>query len=91
MLACAWIVGAAVTNAWDPTAVLPSLGLGNALSSVARTAIDATSARIAFALAEAVVAHQQVDVKLLALELVLSSVALGAWRALYTASNPDPR
>ena len=33
-----------------------SLGLGNALSCVARTAIDATSARIAFALAEAIAA-----------------------------------
>lgn len=32
------IIAAAVTNAWDPTAVLPSLGVGNVLGCVARTA-----------------------------------------------------
>ena len=35
------MVGAAVTNAWDPTAVLPSLGAANAVKCVARMAIDA--------------------------------------------------
>ena len=33
-LASSWLVAAAVTNAWDPTAVLPSLGLRNALGCV---------------------------------------------------------
>ena len=84
-------MAAAVTNAWDPSAVLPSLGLGNALGCVARMAVDAASARVLLALGGAVIAHQAVDVKLVALELVLSSVAIGVWRSLYTMNNPDPR
>ena len=67
-IACAWIVGAAVTNAWDPTAVLPSLGLANAVGCVARMAIDAASTRLALALVGAAVAQQRVDVQLLILE-----------------------
>ena len=90
-LASAWIVAAAVTNAWDPTAVLPSLGLSNALGCVARAAIDFASVRTFFALIGAVAAGQAVDVKLLTLELVLGSIALGLWRSLYTTTNPDFR
>lgn len=90
-LASAWIVAAAVTNAWDPTAVLPSLGLSNALGCVARAAIDFASVRTFFALVGAVSAGQAVDIKLLALELVLGSIALGLWRGLYTTTNPDYR
>ena len=90
-IACAWIVGAAVTNAWDPTAVLPSLGLANAVGCVARMAIDAASTRLALALVGAAVAQQRVDVQLLILELALSTSAMVVWRALYTATNPDPR
>ena len=90
-LASAWIVAAAVTNAWDPTAVLPSLGLSNALGCVARAAIDFASVRTFFALVGAAAAGQAVDVKLLALELVLGSIALGLFRVYYTAMNPDNR
>jgi hypothetical protein len=90
-LASAWIVAAAVTNAWDPTAVLPSLGLSNALGCVARAAIDFASARTFFALVGAAAAGQAVDVKLLALELGLGSIALGLFRAYYMAMNPDYR
>ena len=90
-LASAWIVAAAVTNAWDPTAVLPSLGLSNALGCVARAAIDFASVRTFFALVGAVAAGQAVDVKLLALELVLGSIALALFRVYYTAMNPDFR
>ena len=112
-LASAWIVAAAVTNAWDPTAVLPSLGLSNALGCVARAAIDFASVRTLFALPNpnpdpnpnpnpnqvrtffalvgAVTAGQAVDVKLLALELVLGSIALGLFRVYYTVMNPDFR
>lgn len=90
-LASAWIVAAAVTNAWDPTAVLPSLGLPNALGCVARAAIDFSSSRLFFALVGAVAARQAVDVKLLLLELSLGSVVLALWRCLYTATNPDRR
>ena len=85
------IVAAAVTNAWDPTAVLPSLGLSNALGCVARAAIDFSSSRLVFALIGAVAARQAVDMKLLLLELSLGSVALALWRCLYTTTNPDTR
>ena len=90
-LACSWLVGGAVTNAWDPTAVLPSLGLRNALGCVARMSVDTASTRLVIALAAAVTAHQKVDVKLLALELVLSALILAVWRALYTSVSQDPR
>ena len=90
-LACAWIVAAAVTNGWDPTATLPSLGLPNALGCVARMSIDAASTRVVLALAGGVVARQAVDAKLLTLELALSVAAMAAWRGSFTLSNPDAR
>ena len=90
-IACAWIVGAAVTNAWDPTAVLPSLGLGNALACVARASVDFASSRVAFALVGAVLAGEAVDVQLLSLELALGTVAVALWRSLYMTTNQDRR
>jgi lycopene cyclase CruP len=90
-IACAWMVGAAVTNAWDPTAVLPSLGAANAVKCVARMAIDAASTRALLALVGAAVSQQRVDVPLLVLELALSTSAMMLWRVLYMATNPDPR
>ena len=90
-LASAWIIGAAVTNAWDPTAVLPSLGLRNALSCVARASVDLASTRVAFALAAAVLDHRTVDVRLLVLELACQVAAIALWRCLYVSTSTDPR
>ena len=91
VLATSWIVAAAVTNGWDPTSVIPSLGLPNALRCVARMGIDAASTRVLLGLTGAVLARQLVDVKLLGLELALSAAALASWRCLYTLNNPDRR
>ena len=91
VLATSWIVAAAVTNGWDPTSVIPSLGLPNALRCVARMGIDAASTRVLLGLMGAALARQQVDAKLLALELALSAAALASWRCLYTLNNPDRR
>ena len=90
-LASAWIVAAAVTNAWDPTAVLPSLGLLNTLGCVARASIDLASTRVLLALAGAVLAERAVDVKLLALELLLEVLTMALWRAYYTSTSTDTR
>ena len=90
-LSSAWLLGGAVTNAWDPTAVLPSLGLGNALRCVARMTIDAASTRLALALAAAALAQQAVDSKQLVLELSLSFALIASWRAAYTLRSDDPR
>jgi len=90
-IACAWLVGAAVTNAWDPTAVLPSLGLSNALACVARASVDFASTRVFLALVVAVLAADAVDIKLLGLELALNTVAVALWRSLYTTANRDRR
>tara|TARA_B100000787_G_C16013640_1_gene215351 strand:+ start:221 stop:376 length:156 start_codon:yes stop_codon:yes gene_type:complete len=49
-----------VTNAWDPTAVLPSLGLSNTLGCVARAALDFASVRTFLALVGAVAAGQAI-------------------------------
>ena len=85
------VVAAAVTNAWDPTAVLPSLGLPNALSCVARMSVDAASTLVLLSLLGAVISRGPVDVQLVALELVLSGAALAMWRSLYMFTNPDTR
>ena len=90
-MASAWIVAAAVTNAWDPTATLPSLGLGNVLGCVARASVDLASTRVVFALAGAVLARQAVDVKLLITELVCEVAALMLWRSIYHLQSQDPR
>ena len=90
-LASAWLIAAAVTNAWDPTAVLPSLGLRNALACVARTSVDLASTLLVLALAGAVLAQRAVDVKLLVLELLLEVAAVGAWRTYYTSTSTDTR
>ena len=90
-LASAWIVACAVTNAWDPTAVLPSLGLTNAIACVFRTAVDFASTRLVFALAAGVLLGQAVDAKLLALELTLGAACLALWRCAYTLTSTDPR
>ena len=90
-LACSWLVAGAVTNAWDPTAVLPSLGLRNAVACVLRTAVDAASTRMVLALSSAVVVQKPVDIPLITLELGLSLAAMTLWRTLATWSNPDQR
>ena len=90
-IACAWIIGAAVTNAWDPTAVLPSLGIGNALACVVRASVDFASSRVFLALVAAMLAGEAVDIKLLGLELALSALAVAVWRSLYTTVNRDRR
>ena len=90
-LASAWIVAAAVTNAWDPTAVLPSLGLSNTLGCVARASIDLASTRVVLALAGAVLNGQAVDVKLLACELLIEVLTLALWRTYYTSRSNEPR
>lgn len=90
-LASAWLIAAAVTNAWDPTSVLPSLGLRNALACVARASVDFLSTRLVFALAGAFLEGVAVDVKLLALEVVLEVAAIGTWRAWRCYSSEDPR
>ena len=90
-VASAWIVGAAVTNAWDPTAVLPSLGYANALACVARASVDFASTRVLLALAGAVLARQAVDVRLLTQELVVGAASVAAWRSLYCATSEDRR
>lgn len=82
-MATAWIVGAAVTNAWDPTAVLPSLGLSNALACTARASVDYASTFTLLSLVSAAVAHRAVNVTLLALELALGGLAVAVWRAVY--------
>ena len=89
--ACAWLLGGAVTNAWDPTAVLPSLGLGNTLACVARAAVDFASSRTFLALVSAALAHEAVDVKLLALEVTFSTAVVALWRSMYTVANQDRR
>lgn len=91
VLTVAWLLAAAWTNAWDPTAVLPSLGLRNTIGCVARTAIDLASCRVSLALISAIALRQAVDVSLLTLELVLSASLLAVWRSLYMATNPDQR
>ena len=90
-IACAWLVGAAATNAWDPTAVLPSLGLSNTLACVARASVDFASTRVFLALVAAVLAADAVDIKLLGLELALNTVAVALWRSMYTSANRDRR
>ena len=61
------------------------------LRSIARMSIDAASSRLVFALVGAAILHVTVDVKLLALELAVSSAALAMWRSLYTLTNSDRR
>ena len=90
-MATSWLVAAAVPNAWDPTAVLPSLGLRNALSCVARASVDLASTRVLLALAGAVLARQAVDVKLLLLEVTLETAVLALWRAWYMTTSTDER
>jgi len=90
-IACAWIVAAAVTNGWDPTSVLPSLGLRNAVGCVARMSIDAASTRVVLALLTAVATGTAVDVKLVVLELAVSAIAVASFRVLYLQANPDRR
>lgn len=91
LLSLSWLVGAAVTNAWDPTAVLPSLRLGNALKCVARASVDFASTRVALALVVAAAQKQAVDVDLLSLELALTSLTLALWRSLFMTSSADMR
>lgn len=91
VLASAWLVAAAVTNAWDPTAVLPSLGLRNALACVARASVDLASTRLVLALTGAIFTQRAVDVKLLVLELLLEVAVVASWRTFYTSVNNDPR
>ena len=90
-MAAAWIVGAAVTNAWDPTAVLPSLGLSNALACAARASIDYASTCTLMTLVSAAASHRAVDVTLLALELALGALAVSMWRAVYMSLLADGR
>ena len=90
-LAASWIVAGAVCNSWDPTAVLPSLGFGNAVGCVVRTSVDAASTRVALALIAAALAHETVNLQLLGVELLLSGSAISAWRCAFTFSNPDDR
>ena len=86
-MACAWLVGAAVTNAWDDTATLPSLGLINAVKCVARASVDFASTRVVFALVQAFLAQQPVDIPLLATEVVLTALVLAVWRAAFTSTR----
>ena len=72
-----------MTNAWDPTAVLPSLGLSNALACTARASVDYASTFTLLSLVSAAVAHRAVNVTLLALELALGGLAVAVWRAVY--------
>ncbi|KAL1515997.1 hypothetical protein AB1Y20_002610 [Prymnesium parvum] len=83
----AWLVGAAATNAWDATATLPALGLGNAVRCVARASLDCASARLCVALAGGVAGGQPVDLSLVAEEWLLSTTTLAVWRAAYTSSK----
>ena len=86
-MACAWLVGAAVTNAWDATATLPELGLSNAVRCVARASVDYASTRTVLALGAGVLSSQPVDIGLLAAEVVLGAAVLAVWRAAYTSSR----
>ena len=90
-LASSWIIAAAVTNAWCPTAVLPSLGVRNAVACVLRSAVDLCSTRLVLALAAAFATKSVVDVKLLVLELSLEVVGIMLWRAGYLATSTDTR
>lgn len=86
-MACAWLVGAAVTNAWDNTATLPALGLQNAVKCVARASVDYTSTRLCLALGAAVLSRQPVDISLILKEVVLGATTLMLWRTAYTTSR----
>ena len=86
-MACAWLIGAAVTNAWDDTATLPSLGLSNAVKCVVRASVDCASTRAVLALVQAFVSRHTVDIPLLATEVVLSALVLAVWRAAYTSTR----
>lgn len=90
-MASSWLIAAAVTNAWDPTAVLPSLGLRNALGCVARASVDLASTRVLLELVGAVANRRAVDVKLLVLELALETAVIALWRAWFLSTSTDYR